>query len=235
MIKVERIKKSFGLRRVLENVTFSVDRGTVYTLFGPNGSGKTTMIHLLSTLMKPNEGTITYNGESIAVLDASYRKRIGLLTHESFLYDNLTGYENLHFYGRIYGVRRIEKRIEELAKMFTLEGRMDEPIRNFSRGMKQRISIIRSLIHDPDVLLLDEPYTGLDEIGAQRLETQLSLMVKEGRIVIITTHNILRGYQVAMKLGILSRGEIVYESPKEEVDVNTVLKKYKGIIGNETI
>ena len=235
VLKAEGIKKIFDQRMVLSDVNLSLNKGEIYTLFGANGSGKTTFTLILSSLLKPIEGEVTFEGKNIYKRDTDYRMKVGLLTHNSFLYENLTGYENLRFFGGLYGIYNLRERIEELSNLFNIEERMSEPVRNLSRGMKQRLSIIRALIHDPEIILLDEPYTGLDEVSTQTMENYLLSLQKKGKIIFITTHNLIRGYRIATQLGILSGGKIHFESQKKKITSKDLEETYRRLIYNETL
>lgn len=235
ILKAEKIKKKFGIRRILSDVNLQLERGEIFVLFGPNGSGKSTFSLILSSLLKPTGGCIKFENNDIRKLNSSYRSKIGLLTHSSFLYENLSALENLRFYAGLYGLRDIKRRIDELSHLFEIETRMNEPVKNFSRGMKQRLSIIRALIHNPEIILFDEPYTGLDELSAQILERELLNFRKSGKIIFITTHNLLRGYNIATRLGILSSGKILFESEKKNVTSDELSETYKRLIQNETL
>ena len=235
VLKAEGIKKIFDQRMVLSDVNLSLNKGEIYTLFGANGSGKTTFTLILSSLLKPIEGEVTFEGKNIYKRDTDYRMKVGLLTHNTFLYENLTGHENLRFFGGLYGIYNLRERIEELSNLFNIEERMSEPVRNLSRGMKQRLSIIRALIHDPEIILLDEPYTGLDEVSAQTMENYLLSLQKKGKIIFITTHNLIRGYRIATQLGILSGGKIHFKSQKKKITSKDLEETYRRLIYNETL
>ncbi|TES92253.1 MAG: ABC transporter ATP-binding protein [Candidatus Cloacimonadota bacterium] len=235
ILKAEKIKKKFGIRRILSDVNLQLERGEIFVLFGPNGSGKSTFSLILSSLLKPTGGCIKFENNDIRKLNSSYRSKIGLLTHSSFLYENLSALENLRFYAALYGLRDIKRRIDEFSHLFEIETRMNEPVKNFSRGMKQRLSIIRALIHNPEIILFDEPYTGLDELSAQILERELLNFRKSGKLIFITTHNLLRGYNIATRLGILSRGRILFESEKKNITADELSETYKRLIQNETL
>ncbi|MCK4575668.1 ABC transporter ATP-binding protein [candidate division WOR-3 bacterium] len=235
VLKAEGIKKIFDQRMVLSDVNLSLNKGEIYTLFGTNGSGKTTFTLILSSLLKPIEGEVTFEGKNIYKRDTDYRMKVGLLTHNTFLYENLTGHENLRFFGGLYGIYNLRERIEELSNLFNIEERMSEPVRNLSRGMKQRLSIIRALIHDPEIILLDEPYTGLDEVSTQTMENYLLSLQKKGKIIFITTHNLIRGYRIATQLGILSGGKIHFKSQKKKITSKDLEETYRRLIYNETL
>jgi len=234
-IEVERVNKRFGHRTILDDINISLDSGDVYVLFGPNGSGKSTLMLILSSLMKSTKGAVKYENVNIQVLGAHYRHKVGLVTHTSFLYENLSAIENLKFYAALYGVKGAMKRIEELSELYYIGERMNDPIRMFSRGMKQRVSIIRAFLHSPLVVFLDEPYTGLDENGIKVLESQISAFGKSGRIIFLTTHNLERGYNIATRFGILQKGRILSETLKEKMNIDKLSGTYKDSIRNETL
>jgi heme exporter protein A len=233
MLRVEHIQKSFGQRHVLSDVSMHIPEGNCYTLFGANGSGKTTLSFLVSSLLKPTRGTITYERKSIHTPNSLYRGSVGFLTHSSFLYEHLSGYENLQFFGGLYGVRNLKERIKELSSQFEIETRMHDPVRDLSRGLKQRLSILRAIIHDPKILILDEPFTGLDELSAAKLHTLLEQR-KEGKHILITTHNLHRGYRSATTVGILANGKIRFQAARDTIPFHDLEKTYAQLIRNET-
>jgi heme exporter protein A len=234
LLKVDHLEKRFGQRRVLTDVSFHIPEGGCYTLFGANGSGKTTLAFLIASLLKPTGGAITYGGTNIHKQDARYRASVGLLTHSSFLYEDLSGYENLQFFGALYGVRNLTKTILQLASRFDIEPRLHEPTRALSRGLKQRLSIMRALINDPEIIILDEPFTGLDESSAQELHTLLVERQKAGKRILITTHNLHRGYESATKIGILANGRIQFESSRDEISFRDLEHTYTHPVHHET-
>ncbi len=230
MLKAEHIERRFGARRVLSNVSMHIDGGECYVLFGANGSGKTTLAFLLASLIKPTKGSITFGETKIATMDARYRAAVGLLTHSSLLYEELTGYENLAFFSGLYGVSNPKNRILELSSLFSIETRLHEPVRTLSRGLKQRLSIIRALIHDPDIIILDEPFTGLDEISSQHLHTLLLTQLRSKKHILITTHNLLRGFQLATRVGILAKGKIQFEAASDTISLPALQKTYERTV-----
>lgn len=193
-------------------------------MFGPNGAGKTTLIRILSTLMKPTSGGAKINNIDVQKKPVETRKQIGVISHNTHLYDGLTAEENLLFYGRLYDIKNREKRKNNLIERVGLEYRKKDRVSDFSRGMRQRLSIARALIHDPPVLLLDEPYTGLDQAAAKTLEEILDKF--EDRTILLTTHNLKRGFRLCKKLAILVKGEIVYREIKEELSLQEFKKIY---------
>ena len=174
MIQVRGLVKSFGSKVALDGVDLDVAEGEFLTLVGPNGAGKTTLLRILATLTRPTEGSVRVAGYDLAREGAEIRRRVGLASHQTLLYDDLSAEENLRFYGRMYDVTDLEERITALLQRVGLEHRRHDPVRTFSRGMQQRLSIARALLHDPAILLLDEPYTGLDQQAMEVLREVLA-------------------------------------------------------------
>ncbi len=217
-IKAEGLMKSFGPVEALRGVDLGVRKGEFYTLFGPNGAGKTTFIKILSTLAKPSSGRLTVAGLDAVKDPDGVRAATGVLSHDPFLYENLSAFENIKFFGIMYGVHDADGRAGELIDRVGLGKRMHDLVRNFSRGMKQRLAVARAIVHDPSILLLDEPYTGLDQHGAGVFGEMLSMLKSDGRTILMTTHNIEEGLGRSDRIGILAGGRMVYESPGEGVD-----------------
>ena len=213
IVEVTGIEKSFGNMRVLEGIDLKVKRGEFLTIIGPNGAGKTTLLKILSTLMKPSSGEGKIVGFDLKQEEENLRREIGMLSHYTFLYENLTAYENLKFYGRLYQVKNIEKEIERVIEEVGLENRLHDTVRTFSRGMKQRLSIARSIIHNPSLLLLDEPYTGLDRWSGKKFKDMLKRFHGRGKTIIMTTHNLSFSLELGDRVIILSLGKIVHEQP----------------------
>ncbi|MGC8825601.1 MAG: heme ABC exporter ATP-binding protein CcmA, partial [Anaerolineae bacterium] len=180
-VEARGISKAFGRYRVLRGVDLRIEQGEFLALLGPNGAGKTTFLRILATLSRPTEGRAWINGQPLDGDTRRVRQQIGLVSHQTFLYGDLTAEENLRFYGRLYRVPALEDRIAELLERVGLYERRHDPVRTFSRGMQQRLSIARAVLHDPPVLLLDEPDTGLDQQAARMLRELLSLMGAEQR------------------------------------------------------
>lgn len=229
MIQAQNLVKSFGPRTALAGVDLSVEAGEFVTLVGPNGAGKTTLLRILATLTRPTSGTLR-----IASLDPSQasddvHRRIGFLSHRTLLYDDLTAEQNLSFYARMYDLDGAQARIESLLKQVGLATRRDDLVRTFSRGMQQRLSVARAVLHQPQVLLLDEPYTGLDPSAAQVLTDLLADLAGEGCTVILTTHNIERGLTAGRRVIVLVRGQLVYDERDEAVDPTTFSDTYRAL------
>ncbi len=208
MIDVRNLTKSFGTLYALRGLNLSVARGSCLTIFGPNGAGKSTFIRILATLSKPTEGEIRIEGEDIFANAEQYRSRLGVIAHATFLYDELTARENLAFYGKLYGIDQREQRIRQLLDEVGLGKRANDRVRTFSRGMQQRLSIARAMLHDPDILLLDEPYTGLDQHASEMLTGWIMKLRSANRTVILITHDLTQGLEVADDVAIFLRGKV---------------------------
>ena len=162
MIRVKKLVKRFGLKTVLRGVDFQAHPGEFVVLLGPNGAGKTTFLRILASLSRPSLGEVSVAGFSLPGQSAAVRRRLGVVSHMPLLYDDLTAEENLQFYGRMYNISSIQARIAEVLELVGLSSRRKDMVRTFSRGMQQRLAIGRAVLHNPDVMLFDEPYTGLD-------------------------------------------------------------------------
>ncbi|MGA1862354.1 ABC transporter ATP-binding protein [Deferribacter thermophilus] len=215
IIKVKNLTKRFGENVALNRATFSISRGDFVSIFGPNGAGKSTLLKLLSTQIRPTDGDIFYNGTKLADISSDFRKCFGVISHQPFLYENMSAYENLKFYGSLYGVENLEDRVNELLKSVELIGRKHDMVKNYSRGMLQRLSIARALIHDPDIIFLDEPYTGLDQHASNILTNILKSQFDKNKTILMITHNLQKGYELATKIMILNKGEIMLYEDKD--------------------
>ncbi|MCS6773483.1 MAG: heme ABC exporter ATP-binding protein CcmA [Anaerolineae bacterium] len=213
MLIAQGIGKRFGLRPVLRGITLCVERGEFVAVLGPNGAGKTTLLRILATLARPDVGTLLVNSVDAVRYPERARQMIGLVSHQSLIYGDLTAAENLRFYGRLYGLGGdvLEVRVEQVLRQMNLWARRDDRARTFSRGMTQRLTIARALLHDPAVLLLDEPFTGLDQASAAALSALLHESATHGRAVVMTTHEIQRGLEGISRALILRNGRIAHE------------------------
>ena len=227
MIAVRGLIKSFGPKAALRGVDLDVAEGESLTLIGPNGAGKTTFIRILATLTGPSMGTVSVAGYDISRQGAEIRRQVGLVSHQTFLYGDLSAEENLRFYGRMYDVPQLEQSIGSLLQRVGLEHRRLDLIRTFSRGMQQRLSIARALLHDPALLLLDEPYTGLDQRAMDMLRDVLTDLAGQSRTIVMTTHNLERGLEICDRAAILANGRLVYQADKEELDVASFREAYR--------
>ena len=226
MIQVRGLAKSFGLKKVLRGIDLDVGEGEFLTLVGPNGAGKTTFIRILATLSRATSGQARICGVSVEEHPTDVRRRIGLVSHRTLLYDDLTAVENLQFYGRMYDVADLDARIAEVLQQVALYFRRHDPVRAYSRGMQQRLSIARAILHDPQVMLMDEPYTGLDQQATAMLRGVLQTLAASGRSVIMTTHDLELGLEVADRVAILADGRVDYQAPAGELDIHRFRQIY---------
>ena len=225
-IEVEGLGKSFGNHRALTGINLKVNSGEHVTVFGPNGAGKTTLIKVLSILMKPSAGTVRLDGSDISKTPTEVRRKIGLVAHQTFLYDDLTVYENLKFYGKMYDVPNLEEQIHNVVRWVRLEARLHDRVGTLSRGMQQRISIARAVIHNPSIVLLDEPEVGLDPHAIVMVREVLDSLSAGERTVVMTTHNLEQGVEMSDRVVILDKGRIVYQEQKDRIDIATFRETY---------
>jgi heme ABC exporter ATP-binding subunit CcmA len=224
-VELHGLTKSFGSYPALKGIDLKVGRGESVVIFGPNGAGKTTLIKVLATIMNPSSGTILVDGLNLKDNAEEIRRRIGIVTHQTFLYNSLTAYENLEFYCRMYDVPRRKERIQEVADMVAMTSRLHDRVSTLSRGMQQRFSIARALLHKPSIILLDEPEVGLDQQAISLLWEALE-EGEGGQTVILTTHNLERGLELCQRMLILDRGKIVYEGTRQVLDLVSLKEVY---------
>jgi heme ABC exporter ATP-binding subunit CcmA len=227
MITVRKLVKRFGMKTVLSGLDFDVQPGEFVALLGPNGAGKTTFLRILASLSQPSLGEVSIAGHRLPREAAAVRARLGVVSHIPLLYGDLTAEENLRFYGRLYGIPRLDQRITEVLEMIGLQKRRGELVRTFSRGMQQRLAIGRAVLHDPDVMLFDEPHTGLDQDASAMLDGVLRSVAAEGRTVVMTSHDLVRAEEVATRFDVLSRGLIVSSATRKQLGRRGLLAFYK--------
>jgi heme exporter protein A len=233
MIEAFGVTKVFGLRPVLRGVDLRVEDGEFLTLFGPNGAGKTTFLRILASLSRPTTGAVRIAGYVLPQQAAEVRSVLGVVSHQPLLYGDLSAEENLRFYARMYALPREarEERIAGVIESVGLRKRGHDLVRTFSRGMQQRLAIARAVLHAPPVLLLDEPYTGLDQDAAAILDGVLREVAMRGRTVLMTTHNVARGLTLADRVAILSKGKIAYEAGRDGLSVTSFAEIYADVTG----
>jgi len=230
MIEVRKLVKRFGLKTVLRGVDFRVEPGEFVALLGPNGAGKTTFLRILASLSRPTIGEVQIAGYRLPAQASAVRRRLGVVSHLPLLYGDLTAEENLHFYGRMYGVEDLDKRVAEVLGLVGLALRRRDLVRTFSRGMQQRLAIARAVLHDPEVMLFDEPHTGLDQDACAMLDTVLKEVAARGRTVVMTSHDLARAADLASRFDVLSRGVIVTSVQRRDIDPNNLLSLYRQAI-----
>ncbi len=225
-VEVKNLSKVFGKRKVLDNISFELEKGGFLSLFGPNGAGKTTLIKIIATLVAPTKGEVRLAGIDPQKNSAAIRAKIGLISHSPLLYLDLSAEENLRFYGAMYGVENCDERIDELLDQVELGHRRYDLVRTYSKGMTQRLAIARALLHKPSVLFLDEPHTGLDPHAVDILESLIDSIRKDHTFIMIT-HNIDRGVSLCSKAMILYNGQIVFYQDKNELDIDMFKSIYQ--------
>ncbi len=221
-IRVEGLEKHYGLTAALRGVGFEVGPGEVCVLLGPNGSGKTTLLKVLATLVRPDRGTVEVGGYDVRTNGRRVRGLIGVVGHQTYLYEELTVAENLRFYGRMYRVPDPDRRIREVAGLFGLEDRLETRVRALSRGFQQRAALARALLHDPPILLLDEPTTGLDADGRRRFAEVLADLRARGRTVLFSSHAFEAEREWADRALVLSAGRLVFDGPAAALDAGAL-------------
>ena len=214
-IEVKGLTKSYGRTQALRGLDLKVRWGEVIAILGPNGSGKTTLIKALATLTRPDEGTIRIANLSTSRSGERIRRLIGVVTHDSLLYPDLTGYENLKFYARMFRLDSIDERVRRVTERMGMTPRLNQKVGTLSHGMQKRFSIARALLHDPLVLIMDEPESGLDQEALSLLDAVITDREMPARTVLITTHNLERGLALADRMVILSNGRIAHEESLE--------------------
>lgn len=230
MIEVRRLTKRFGLKTVLKDLDFHVQAGEFVALLGPNGAGKTTFLRILASLSRPAMGEIRIAGFRLPQQATAIRHILGVVSHQPLLYGDLTAEENLHFYGKMYGIGLPEKRIREVLDLVGLSLRSHDLVRTFSRGMQQRLAIGRAVLHDPEVMLLDEPHTGLDQDASIMLDGVLREVAARGRTVVMTSHDLARAADLASRFDVISRGKIVASAGRAEMSAERLPVFYREAI-----
>jgi ABC-2 type transport system ATP-binding protein len=206
-IHIENVKKTLGGREVLTGISFAVETGDIFGYLGPNGAGKTTTIRILLGLLQANSGKLDILGQDIKLSDT--RKKIGFALDPDGLYDNITARENLEFYARIYGISQTGERINTLLKSVDLEDRSGDRVSTYSKGMRQRLALARAMVHDPDVLILDEPTAGVDPSGQIEIrQILLDMAHKTGKTVFLSSHNLDEVQRICNRIALIDRGEI---------------------------
>ncbi|HOC89959.1 MAG TPA: ABC transporter ATP-binding protein [bacterium] len=227
MIVCRDIRKTFGPMQALAGVSFSIGEGELAALLGANGAGKSTLLHLLAGLTRASSGSAEVAGFNVRRQPHEVRRRIGVVSHQTYLYEELSAEENLRFYGRMYGVTGLQERIDDLLAMMELWPRRDDLVRTFSRGMQQRLALARAMLHRPPLLLLDEPFTGLD-LHATDLLTRFIEGAAAGKMtVLMTVHDPDYALAHSRRLLVLQKGRLVLDQPAERVRKEDLLPYYK--------
>ncbi len=231
-IQLQRVVKSFGHQVALRGVDLEVAQGQFLALFGPNGAGKTTLMRIVSSLARPSSGTVRVLGQDLSKAATGGRRQIGLIAHNPLLYGDLTPDENLRFFARMYDLEDAASRIDAVLEQVGLAARRRDPVRTFSRGMVQRLAIARAILPDPVIMLLDEPYTGLDLQAADMLRSVLQELAASSRTVILTTHNLEQGLEMCDRAAILNRGKIAWQGERSGLDLEGMKEIYREVTRN---
>jgi heme exporter protein A len=227
MIEVRKLVKRFGAKPVLRGLDFTVEEGEFVALVGPNGAGKTTFLRVLSSLARPSLGKVSIAGFQLPSQAAEVRRSLGVVSHLPLLYGDLTAEENLRFYGKMYSVPELRDRIEQVLELVGLSARRSDLVRTFSRGMQQRLAIGRAVLHDPAVLLFDEPYTGLDQEACDMLDRVLREVAGRGRTVVMTSHDLGRVQDLASRFDVLAGGVIAASTTPSGLGSQNLLDFYR--------
>ncbi len=232
MLEVIGLSKSFGMRYALRDVHLRVAGGETVFLVGPNGAGKTTLLRIIASLSRPTKGIIRIGGQDLGKSSADVRRQIGYLSHRTLLYDDLTAEQNLQFYARMYGIPNANARISRLLEQVELTNRRYELVRTYSRGMQQRLAVARAVLHQPRLLLLDEPYSGLDTLAVDALTDLLTTLAGEGCSIILTTHQVESLTMRQRRAVVLNQGRIIYDGAFTES--TSFLHLYRNLLTSES-
>jgi heme exporter protein A len=216
------LSKSIDDRPILRDIDLTVAAGEYVALMGGNGAGKTTLLRILSTLVPPSSGRLSMASCVLPRSANLARSRIGFVSHQSMLYRDLTARENLEFFARLHGVANVQERVEQLLIRVGMISRADDLVKTFSRGMTQRISIARAIVHEPQVLLADEPFAGLDAGGVEAVEELLAEMHSAGKTVLLVNHDLPQSLRLVQRVIVLRNGRINVDSPSQLLNHETV-------------
>lgn len=230
VLEADKLTRTFASRRAVNGVSLELREAECLALFGPNGAGKTTLLRLLAGLLRPTSGFARVNGV-LSRGDAAARAQVGLISHQSMLYGPLTVLENLELAARLYAIGDARAAAERALRGMRVLERADTPVRALSRGLQQRVSIARALVHEPRVLLLDEPYTGLDAHGAAALTEMLERLRAEGATLVLVTHSIGEGLAVATHAAVMQGGRLLRLERRDEVDTSSYADEYRELVG----
>ncbi|CAD7773390.1 putative ABC transporter ATP-binding protein [Candidatus Methanoperedenaceae archaeon GB50] len=235
LISIEHLNKSFGPSQVIVDLSLEVVEGELLTIFGPNGAGKTTLLKILSTLLSSTSGSVVVDGFDVRKSPVEVRRRIGVISHDTYLYRDLTAVENLVFYARMYDLSNRAERVREVIRLVGLEYYKDDRVATFSRGMKQRLSIARAILHEPKILLLDEPYTGLDLHASSILDRIIQEFDSRGVTRIMVSHDIEHGLRFSDRLLIMKDGGFVHDVRRSEIgSVGEYRAIYEELVGDRS-
>ena len=231
MVHLKGVIKHFGAITALRGIDLELKHGCCLGIFGPNGAGKTTLLRVIATLARPSAGTVRIADYDAVKEAEKVRPLLGVLSHRTFLYGHLTAYENLQFYGHMFGLKKLTERITEVLQVVDLEDYAHQLVRTYSRGMQQRLAIARAVLHHPKLLLLDEPYTGLDKHAVNLLHDLIVRLHAESCTIIMSTHDSHHGLDLYDEIAIQRRGKIVYKGLSSETDAQGFEQLYSAYVG----
>ena len=229
-LEVRDLSRTFGARKALDRVSFDLPQGAFLSIFGPNGAGKTTLLKVLSTLTNPSKGTARILGYDVVEDAVELRKHIGLISHNPLLYPDLSAEENLEFFADLYGVPDSKGRSRELLEAVELDHRRLDLVREVSRGLLQRLSIARALLHKPEIVFLDEPYSGLDPHAMDILDS-LVAQIREEHTFVMISHDLQKGLELCSHALILAKGRVVLSAEREAIDPDEFAARYRATVG----
>ncbi|MEX1257497.1 MAG: ABC transporter ATP-binding protein [Gemmatimonadota bacterium] len=230
VLEAQGLARSYGPIRAVDDISFSLGEGELLTLLGPNGAGKTTLLGMLGGALRPQAGEIRFRGEPRNLGETAWRREIGVLSHRTFLYGPLSARENLDFYGRLYGLPGLAERVDVRLEEVGLAPHRDRRVRDFSRGMRQRLALARTLLHDPSLVLLDEPFTGLDVHASALLREVLSRLKDGRRTVVLVTHSLSDGLALADRVAIQVEGRFAFLGARSEIPTGEEEAFYRGVV-----
>lgn len=227
MIEIKKLTKQADNKLILRGINLSIKKGETVAILGPNGAGKSTLLKVIATLIKPSSGQVHINGLDLKKNGTNIKKLMGYLPHSSLLYEHYSPLENLVFFGNLYGVKGIEQKAIDLVKQVGLSFFLNEPVKNFSRGMIQRIAIARAIVHDPELLLLDEPHTGLDQGAISILNEVIVSMKNKGATTLMVTHDFKQAAEICDRIIIIKSGKVVDDFKISDKQLDIVTEKYQ--------
>jgi heme exporter protein A len=230
MIEIKKLTKQADNKLILRGIDLSITQGETVAILGPNGAGKSTLLKVLATLIKPTSGLVKINGLDLKKDHIEVKKMFGYLPHSSLLYDHYTPLENLVFFGNLYGVKDVEDRARKLVNEVGLSFFINEPVKNFSRGMIQRIAIARAIIHEPKIMLLDEPHTGLDQGAISILNNVVLSMKQKGCTTLMVTHDFKQAAEICDRIIIVKNGKIADDFKINSQSLSLVSEKYQVLV-----
>jgi heme exporter protein A len=229
-LEVRDLSRTFGARKALDALSFELPEGAFLSIFGPNGAGKTTLLKILSTLTNPSKGSAKVVGLDVVEDAVALRERIGFISHNPLLYPDLSAEENLAFFAELYCIDDAAARVDELLAAVELDHRRLDAVGTFSRGMTQRLSIARALLHHPDVIFLDEPYSGLDPHAMDILDSLIA-QVREEHTFVMISHDLQKGLELCSHALILAKGKVVLFDEREAIDPDVFASTYRQTVG----